>query len=109
MPSTDLHNETVNIHSHLFGAAYYLSLIPLHFSTHHERSSKLLESIPLLKALAPSLFTRHLHTHNIVDTLALSIFLIAAVGCLGLSAFFHTVQCTSKERCDSAHRGDYVS
>jgi len=98
----------VNIYSHLLGALYYLLLVPLHFSTHHEATSLSLATIPGLKASFRSLLERGQHTHELVDTLAISIFLVSAVGCLGLSAWFHSVQCTSKSRCDSAHRGDYV-
>jgi adiponectin receptor len=40
---------------------------------------------------------------------ALSIFLLSAVSCLALSSHFHLVQCRTKEVCNKAHRGDYVS
>lgn len=43
------------------------------------------------------------------DKLAMSVYCLSAVGCLGLSSWFHTVQCHSKSVCDAAHRGDYVS
>lgn len=116
----------VNMHSHLWGAAGYLLLLPLHFSTHITGVDLALAHLPVwsrstfhlpatavskssnasipvqLDALAP-------RPQTLVDTLALSIFLCSAVGCLTLSGYFHLVQCTSKERCDSAHRGDYVS
>lgn len=36
-------------------------------------------------------------------------YFVCAVTCLGLSSFFHTVQCCSKNVCDLAHCGDYVS
>jgi hypothetical protein len=116
----------VNIHSHLWGAAGYLLLLPLHFSTHITGVDLALAHLPVwsrstfhlpatatfkscntsipqqVDALAP-------RPQTLVDTLALSVFLCSAVGCLTLSGYFHLVQCTSKERCDSAHRGDYVS
>jgi adiponectin receptor len=121
----DWHNETVNIHSHLWGAAAYLALLPLHFSTHITGIDVALKHLP---AWTPTAFhfgetisskatninaiqSTNLLTprpQTLVDTLALSIFLCSAVGCLTLSGYFHLVQCTSKERCDSAHRGDYV-
>jgi adiponectin receptor len=99
----------VNIHSHSIGALFYSVLISLHFSTHHESFSKQMRNLPWLSSLFPSFFASEEHTHSMIDTLAITIFLIAAVACLSLSSWFHTVQCTSKERCDSAHRGDYVS
>ncbi|KAJ9124700.1 hypothetical protein QFC24_003067 [Naganishia onofrii] len=119
------HNETVNIHSHLWGAVAYLALLPLHFSTHITGIDVALKHLP---AWTPTAFhfgetisskatninaiqsTKLLtpRPQTLVDTLALSIFLCSAVGCLTLSGYFHLVQCTSKERCDSAHRGDYI-
>lgn len=116
----------MNIHSHLWGALAYLVLLPLHFSTHITGVDLALAHLPVwsrstfqhpatipgkssnisiteqLDVLAP-------RPQTLVDTLALSVFLCSAVGCLTLSGYFHLVQCTSKERCDSAHRGDYVS
>jgi predicted membrane channel-forming protein YqfA (hemolysin III family) len=34
---------------------------------------------------------------------------LSAVSCLALSSHFHLVQCRTKEVCNKAHRGDYVS
>jgi adiponectin receptor len=87
---------------------FYLVLIPLHLSAHHAATSNTLAAIPWIQAYFSDLFDRESHTHTLVDSLALSIFLIAAVGCLALSAWFHAVQCTTKDRCERAHRGDYV-
>ncbi|KAI5454357.1 hypothetical protein NCC49_004412 [Naganishia albida] len=119
------HNETVNIHSHLWGAAAYLLLLPLHFSTHVTGVDLALAHLPVWSRSTFHLPTSTPHKSSnisvvqqveslaprpqtLVDTLALSIFLCSAVGCLTLSGYFHLVQCTSKERCDSAHRGDYI-
>jgi adiponectin receptor len=43
------------------------------------------------------------------DKVALTVYLVCAVACMGLSSYFHTVQACSRDVCDSAHRGDYVS
>lgn len=110
----DVHNETgelvwpsiqvneadgsVNIHSHSLGALFYLILLPLHLlPTHFPSFSRSNPSDPL-----PT-------PPEWQDKLALTIYLLCAVGCLSLSSWFHTVQCHSKALCDSAHRGDYVS
>lgn len=119
----------VNIHTHLIGAIIYLILIPLHFSDHlpsnypnplqpvisllsfraaHPTITSAISYLPI-KSLVPKSVARDMIEHTIVDTLALSVFLVSAVGCLTCSWYFHAVQCMSKERCDSAHRGDYVS
>ncbi len=123
--SPDLHNETgedvsnpptaipslltpfsypVNIHTHLLGSLYYFHLLLLLPSP--SRPSNLHPLPPLRFGHASSLAIPHLPQHKI--SLALSIFLISAVGCLGLSAHFHAVQCRTKEVCERAHRGDYV-
>ncbi|GHJ90342.1 hypothetical protein NliqN6_6744 [Naganishia liquefaciens] len=119
------HNETVNIHSHLWAALVYLLLLPLHFSTHVTGIDLALRHLPVWSRstfhTAETMLSESTNSstmpdfdrliprpQTLVDTLALSIFLCSAVGCLSLSGYFHTVQCTSKERCDSAHRGDYI-
>lgn len=90
---------SVNIHTHSLGAIFYLILLPLH----------------LLPTHFPSFSSRHTLGEALPtppawqDKLALTIYLLCAVGCLSLSSWFHTVQCHSKSVCDSAHRGDYVS
>ena len=61
-----LHNESVNIHSHLFGAWIFFSI-----------------------ALSLYAFERHLLTW--VDSVAFLIFFSSAVVCLGMSATYHTV------------------
>lgn len=99
------HNETVNIHTHSVGAAFFAALIPLHL-------------LPInFPCLAP--FLPHPKTwwgaHDplpvpptIEDKIAMTAYLVCAVSCLGLSSWFHTVQCGSRERCNSANRGDYL-
>lgn len=91
-----LHNETVNIHSHSVGAVFFLSLLPLHLIPTH---------FPTLNQSCSPLPT----PPTLHDKVALALYLICAVLCLSLSSWFHTVSCHSKEVCDAAHRGDYVS
>ncbi|KAK8861715.1 hypothetical protein IAR55_002538 [Kwoniella newhampshirensis] len=90
-----LHNETVNIHTHSFGAITFLSLLPLHLLPAHFPS---FHTSPDQLPTPPTLH----------DKVALSLYLVCAVSCLGLSAWFHTVSCHSKDVCDLAHRGDYI-
>ncbi|WVO14702.1 hypothetical protein L204_102340 [Cryptococcus depauperatus] len=90
-----LHNETVNIHSHSIGAVVFLSLLPLHLFPSHFPSFHIPPD-PL--PLPPTLH----------DKVALSLYLVCAVLCLGLSSWFHTISCHSKHLCEIAHRGDYI-
>ncbi|RSH94841.1 hypothetical protein EHS25_004647 [Saitozyma podzolica] len=99
-----LHNESVNIHSHSLGALFFLVLIPLHLTQTHFPTWSLFHWFP-----------RTTYTHDptpipptLYDKVALTVYLVAAVGCLGLSSWFHTVQCHSRAVCDAAHRGDYI-
>lgn len=101
----------VNIHSHLWGAIFYLILIPLHFSqhlfeSHRDPYSHFLPFLPRAAPLDPLANPRPQTLH---DFLALSIFLVSAVVCLSFSAWFHAFQCRDKVICDKAHKGDYVS
>ena len=61
-----LHNESVNIHSHLFGAWIFFFV-----------------------TLSLYAFERHLLT--LADTTAFAIFLFGVIVCLGISATYHTV------------------
>ncbi|ORY29742.1 hemolysin-III related-domain-containing protein [Naematelia encephala] len=98
-----LHNETVNIHTHSLGALFFLVLIPLHLlPTHFPSLSYLLPTRPSMEndpLPVPPAWQ---------DKLAFTVYLLSAVGCLGLSSGFHTVQCHSQGACDAAHRGDYI-
>ncbi|KAG9038951.1 hypothetical protein FRB95_013629 [Tulasnella sp. JGI-2019a] len=67
-----LHNETVNIHSHLWGAVLFLVLLVITF----------------YKVMHYPTVTWH-------DAAGFAVFLGAAVVCLGFSAAFHTAQCHS--------------
>ncbi|WVF66001.1 hypothetical protein IAT40_000739 [Kwoniella sp. CBS 6097] len=92
-----LHNETVNILTHLFGAVAFLSLLSLRLMptlipSFHPSSKELFDLIP----------------HTFHDKVALTVFRLAVVICLGLSATFHTLSCHSKHVSDFAHRGDYI-
>ncbi|ORX35308.1 hemolysin-III related-domain-containing protein [Kockovaella imperatae] len=90
------HNETVNIHTHSIGAFFFAILIPLHlFPTHFPTFGRASDPLPT----PPT-------TH---DKIALTLNLVCSVACLGLSSWFHTVCCHSREVSDLSHRGDYVS
>ncbi|KAG7094935.1 hypothetical protein E1B28_005737 [Marasmius oreades] len=79
-----LHNETVNIHSHLWGAVLFFYLLvaerPIHLTT----------------KLAGTL-----------DSAVLSVFFASAVVCLAASAFYHTFTCHSEEVASRCHSLDY--
>ncbi|KAJ1309564.1 hypothetical protein OPQ81_006337 [Rhizoctonia solani] len=80
-----LHNETVNIHSHLWGAVVFLFLL---FETWRSPSDH--ESV-----------TWH-------DPAGFGIFLAAAVFCMGASALFHTANCHSPMVAKKCHMLDYT-
>jgi predicted membrane channel-forming protein YqfA (hemolysin III family) len=86
----------VNIHTHSLGALFYLILLPLHLLPNH---------FPSLSGHSDPLPT----PPTTQDKLAFTVYLLSAIGCLSLSAWFHTVQCHTRSVCDAAHRGDYVS
>ncbi|KAL6230443.1 hypothetical protein BDW75DRAFT_222612 [Aspergillus navahoensis] len=81
-----LHNETVNIYSHLIPAVLLSFLsIPLHTS---------------LKGRYTSVST--------ADTIVLGCFVLGAVLCLAISAIFHTVKNHSPHIARIANRMDYI-
>ncbi|KAJ7640862.1 hemolysin-III related-domain-containing protein [Mycena polygramma] len=80
-----LHNETINIHSHLWGAmlfAYFLA-------TFRET------------------FTSQFNATTWVDSAVLAVFLSSAIFCLSASALFHTSACHSQEVTSRCHALDY--
>ena len=81
-----LHNESVNIYSHLIPAVI-LSFF----------------SISLCKALA-----RRYASVSVADTVAFGCFFLGAVLCLGISAIFHTVQNHSSHIARIANQVDYI-
>jgi len=81
-----LHNQTVNIHTHLWGAVIFLILL---FATHYT----LLTQYP---------------TATWLDVTSFSIFLLAAIACLGLSATFHVSMSHSEKVSHSCGMFDYA-
>ncbi|KAJ7126061.1 hemolysin-III related-domain-containing protein [Mycena epipterygia] len=80
-----LHNETINIHSHLWGAvlfAYFLA-------TFNET------------------YLRQYAATTWADSAVFVVFLSSAIFCLSASAFFHTSQCHSQEVSSRCHAFDY--
>ncbi|OCB90017.1 HlyIII-domain-containing protein [Sanghuangporus baumii] len=80
-----LHNETVNIHSHLWGAVLFLVLF---------FSSQL-----YVMARYP--------TATWVDSTMFSVFIISAVVCLTSSSFYHMAGCHSERVARRCHALDY--
>lgn len=121
------HNETVNIHTHLWGAVIailllFLQLADLHewlpggpwpiFSLHTLPSPDILERYPglgLRIAQADAQTQRLGYVRAPPDDLAfLSVFLLSAMACLGCSATYHTVACHSERTALSYNRLDYA-
>ncbi|KAJ7167320.1 hemolysin-III related-domain-containing protein [Mycena crocata] len=80
-----LHNETINIHSHLWGAVLFTYFLATVDKTH-------------LKQYAASTW---------VDSAVLVVFLSSAIFCLSASAFYHTSTCHSEEVASHCHALDY--
>lgn len=79
-----IHNETINIHTHLWAA--------------------------ILFAFFLADFYRHMNqysTTNFYDVAGFVVFLVSAVTCLSLSASYHTFCCHSKKIHDIFHRLDF--
>ncbi|RHZ84410.1 hypothetical protein Glove_82g51 [Diversispora epigaea] len=81
-----IHNESINIWSHLVGAAAFLFLA---FTTHFY------------------VFSKH-STLGWLDFLVFYVFLLGAMICLGFSSTFHTLCCHSEKVCATWNRCDYV-
>ncbi|KAF8960327.1 hemolysin-III related-domain-containing protein [Flammula alnicola] len=80
-----LHNETINIHSHLWGAflfVYFLATYHPHYVEFHS-------------------------TTTWKDAAVIGLFLFSAILCLAASAFYHTSGCHSKEVTSHCHAYDY--
>ncbi|KAF8068892.1 hemolysin-III related-domain-containing protein [Lyophyllum atratum] len=77
-----LHNETINIHSHLWGAVLFIYLLVDFNSQQHLGATW-------------------------IDTAVFSVFLCSAVFCLSASAFYHTATCHSEKVSSSCHALDY--
>ncbi|KAF8916503.1 hemolysin-III related-domain-containing protein [Mucidula mucida] len=80
-----LHNETVNIHTHLWGAVLFLYF---------------------LITLYPNYFDAYPNA-TWADVLVFSVFLFSAMFCLAASAFFHTATCHSQEMATRCVVFDY--
>ena len=78
-----LHNESVNIHSHLLGAFVFLFI-------------------------ALSVYTFEEHGVRVADVIAFGCFFLGAVICLGISATFHTITNHSPEVSRFGNQLDYV-
>ncbi|TFK73497.1 HlyIII-domain-containing protein [Pluteus cervinus] len=81
-----LHNETVNIHTHLWGAVIFLYLLLA-------LPGNVLVTVP---------------STTWVDVGIFSVFLMAATFCLGGSALFHTSTCHSEQVATRCHALDYT-
>ncbi|KIK68606.1 hypothetical protein GYMLUDRAFT_68456 [Collybiopsis luxurians FD-317 M1] len=79
-----LHNESVNIHSHLWGGVLFLYFLTTANSAHLIR-----------------------YPISWIDSAVFSVFLASAVFCLFSSAFFHISTCHSKETFNWCHAFDY--
>ncbi|KAJ7266890.1 hemolysin-III related-domain-containing protein [Mycena haematopus] len=80
-----LHNETVNIHTHLWAAASFAYCLATFDETY-------------LKQYSSTTWT---------DSAVIAVFLSSAIFCLSASAFFHTSTCHSEEVATRCHALDY--
>ncbi|KAJ7664298.1 hemolysin-III related-domain-containing protein [Mycena rosella] len=80
-----LHNETINIHTHLWGAVLFAYFLATFDET----------------------YLRKYATTTWVDSAVLAVFLSSAIFCLSASALFHTFSCHSEEVADRCHALDY--
>ncbi|KAJ7037898.1 hemolysin-III related-domain-containing protein [Mycena alexandri] len=81
-----LHNETVNIHTHLWGAVLFAYFLATFEKTY-------------LKQYA---------TTTWIDSAVFMVFLFSAIFCLSASAFFHSSTCHSEEMSARCHALDYA-
>ncbi|WVR03688.1 hypothetical protein IAU60_000683 [Kwoniella sp. DSM 27419] len=91
-----LHNESMNILTHLIGATFFACLLLSHLLP--------FSYLPFL----PASFFTVTYSNNLSNTLPMVAFLGSAVTCMGLSAGFHTLNCHSELVCRRAHRGDHL-
>jgi len=80
------HNETVNIHTHFWGAILFVILLGT-FRTGHVATYA---------------------TTTWIDTCVIAVFLLSAVFCLSASAIYHTSTCHSREVSVRCHAFDYL-
>ncbi|EFP78692.2 uncharacterized protein PGTG_04648 [Puccinia graminis f. sp. tritici CRL 75-36-700-3] len=93
------HNETVNIHTHLWGAVLFCLLI---FSL-----SKPSQYIPWgIRSLVDGTSLSSSVTWK--DTFVFGTFFLSGMSCLGFSALFHTFSCHSHKVCSTFGRLDYI-
>ncbi|KAJ7204646.1 hemolysin-III related-domain-containing protein [Mycena pura] len=79
-----LHNETINIHSHLWGAVLFVYFLATFRETHLAQ-----------------------YATTWVDSAVIAVFLFSVVFCLLSSALYHTASCHSEEVATRCHALDY--
>ncbi|KAH9460792.1 hypothetical protein Pst134EA_017109 [Puccinia striiformis f. sp. tritici] len=93
------HNETVNIHTHLWGSVTFCLLI---FSL-----SKPSQYIPW--GIRSDMDSSNLSSSvTWKDTFVFGAFFLSGMSCLGFSALFHTFSCHSHKVCSTFGRLDYI-
>ncbi|KAH9450472.1 hypothetical protein MJO28_010071 [Puccinia striiformis f. sp. tritici] len=93
------HNETVNIHTHLWGSVIFCLLI---FSL-----SKPSQYIPW--GIRSDMDSSNLSSSvTWKDTFVFGAFFLSGMSCLGFSALFHTFSCHSHKVCSTFGRLDYI-
>ncbi|WFD33965.1 hypothetical protein MCUN1_000793 [Malassezia cuniculi] len=112
------HNETVNIHTHLWGSVLAFVLLSAHvldmlglLPWGHVLHSATVDDLPLgprLAKLARVIPLHHSAPPDWQDIVGFGIFLASAAVCLGCSATYHTMSCHSRETARSYNRLDYL-
>jgi len=93
------HNETVNIHTHLWGAVLFCFLI-FSLGKPSEYVPWGIQSFMEGSDLSSSVTWK--------DTFVFGTFFLTGMSCLGFSALFHTFSCHSHKVCSTFGRLDYI-
>lgn len=123
------HNETVNIHTHLWGALVSVAILGAHYLHHIDASPAWLEPLAHHAIFTPKILRSsatienaehilsrlHLPTSPVLhspndwrDTVGFTIFLLCAISCLAFSSTYHTLQCHSHSVARRWNALDYV-
>ncbi|CAO1616422.1 unnamed protein product [Parajaminaea phylloscopi] len=133
-----VHNESVNIHTHLWGATTSVTILGLHILHHFEALPRVLRPLTHASIFMPptgakqafaalaaknptaSVLSLSLPTASTIydsiehspnewrDTVGFAIFLLAAITCLTFSTSFHTLACHSHALAKRFNALDYV-
>lgn len=124
------HNETINIHTHLWGAVASIVFLGLHVLHHVDALPSFVRPISHHRIFLPKILVSHdildrfhlptsASTHTVYstvdhsandwkDTAGFTVFLLCALSCLAFSSSYHTLQCHSYSLARKFNALDYV-